>query len=311
MTVSIGICAYNEQENIGFLLQNLLYEQRVPFNFEIIVVCSGCTDETPHIVKEVSFKDPRVKLIIERERRGKASAINKIFRAYRGNYLFVIPADALPEKGSLAKILRNFQDLRVGVVGGKPVPINQRKEVHGVEALAHLMWRIHNLTMEVLNHDNVLTHASGEMFCIRRGTVTSIPNGIINDDAYISMKAHRQGFLVRFDPQAQVRIKAPTTFIDLIRQRKRIVYGHYQIRKTLGNFPRTMESMAFYDPKRVIRILAKTIKTAPEEIPKLGAAIVFEMLINLWAFTDILRGKSYTLWERAETTKKLTTMEME
>ncbi len=306
MTVSVGICAYNEQKNIGVLLRNLLYEQRMPFNFEIIAVCSGCTDETPYIVKEFSFKDSRVNLIIERERRGKASAVNKIFRAYRGSYLFFIPADALPERGSLAKILRHFQDSRVGVVGGKPVLINQAKEVHGVEAMAHLMWRIHNLTMEVLNHDNVLTHASGEMFCIRRGTVTGIPDGIVNDDAYISMKAHRQGFLVRFEPQAQVRIKAPSTFPDLIRQRKRIVYGHYQIRKMLGNFPRTMESMAFYDPKRVIRILAGTIKTAPKETTKLGAAIIFEMLINLWAFTDILRGKSYILWERAETTKKLT-----
>jgi len=64
--------------------------------------------------------------------------------------------------------------------------------------------------------------------------------------------------------------------------------------------------MAFYDPKRVIRILAETIKTAPKETPKLGAAIVFEMLVNLWAFTDVLRGKSYVPWERVETTKKLT-----
>jgi len=288
------------------LLQNLLHEQRIPFNFEIIVVCSGCTDETPHIVKEFSVKDPRVKLVIERERRGKASAVNKIFGAYRGNYLFFIPADALPERGSLAKILSHFRDPRVGVVGGKPVPINQERGVQGVEASARLMWRIHNLTMQVLNHDNVLTHASGEMFCVRRGIVTGIPNGIVNDDAYISMRAHRQGFLVRFDPQAQVRIRAPSTFPDLIRQRRRIVYGHYQIRKTLGNFPRTIESMAFYDPERVIRILAEAIKTAPKETPRLGAAMVFEMLINLWAFTDILRGKSYTLWERAESTKKLT-----
>jgi len=52
--------------------------------------------------------------------------------------------------------------------------------------------------------------------------------------------------------------------------------------------------------------LAETIRNAPKEMPKLGVAIVFEMLINLWAFTDILRGKTYIPWERAETTKKLT-----
>lgn len=305
ITASVGVCAYNEEANVGRLLRNLLYEQRLPFNFEIIVVCSGCTDRTPEIVRNFCSKDSRVNLIMEPERTGKASAVNKILGAYEGSYLFLVPADVLPEKGSLEKLLDGFQDPKVGVVGGKPVLVNEEAGVHGVEAMAYLMWRIHNQTMRLLNDEGVLTHASGELFCIRGGVVTEIPATVINDDAYIALKANRTGYLVTFDPEARVRIKAPSTFSDLIKQRKRIVYGHYQIKKMLGGFPRTIESMAFYDPKRVIRILTEILRRHPEETHKLAAAIIFEIMVNFSALVDLIRGKSYVPWKRIATTKKL------
>lgn len=304
--MSIGVCAYNEEANMGRLLRNLLYEQNLPFDFEIIVVCSGCTDKTPDIVKEFCAKDQRVRVVIEPERKGKASAVGKILDVYKGSYLFFVPADVLPEKGSLVKLLEHFRDDKVGVVGGKPALINEERGVHGVEAMAHLMWRVHNQTLQTLNRDNVLTHASGELFCIRRGIVSKIPDNVVNDDAYIAMMANRKGFIVKFDPNARVRIKAPSTFADLVRQRKRIVYGHYQIKKILGSSPRTIESMAFYDPQRVVRILAQTMKRYPGETHKLFAAVIFEMMVNLLTLVDIVRGKSFVLWKRASTTKRLT-----
>jgi hypothetical protein len=187
------------------------------------------------------------------------------------------------------------------VAGGRPTLINEYKKLHGAEALAHLMWRIHNRTLQILNHDDVLTHASGELFCIRRGIITRIPVEVINDDAYIAMKADQKGYIVRFDPNAKVYIKAPSTFADLIRQRKRIVYGHYQIKRIHGSFPRTIECMAFYDQKRVIRILAEMIREQPKETHKLIAAVIFEMIVNLLALLDIVRGKSHVPWKRINT----------
>jgi biofilm PGA synthesis N-glycosyltransferase PgaC len=301
VSASIGICAYNEEDNVERLLTNLLYEQNLPFNFEVIAVCSGCTDKTPSIVRKFCEKDQRVRLIVEPERRGKASAVNEILSAYKGKYLIFVPADVIPEKGSLERLLKQFKNQKVGVAGGRPTLINKEERLNGVEALAHLMWRIHNQTLQILNHENVLTHASGELFCIRRGIVTRIPAEVINDDAYIAMKANQKGFLVRFDPNARVYIKVPSTFADLIRQRKRIMYGHYQIKKIHGSFPRTIESMAFYDPKRVIRILTEIIRGHPKETHKLIAAVIFEMMINFLAFLDMIRGKSHVPWKKIAT----------
>ena len=110
--ISVGICAYNEQQNIGHLLNNLLVEQGLQEDSEILVVCSGCTDSTPQVVRQFAKKDNRVRLIIEEERVGKSSAINKILKMHKGEFVFLIPADVIPAKSTLP--------LMVKIISGDP-----------------------------------------------------------------------------------------------------------------------------------------------------------------------------------------------
>jgi cellulose synthase/poly-beta-1,6-N-acetylglucosamine synthase-like glycosyltransferase len=60
LEVTVGICAYNEGMNIGKLLNNILSQQDLPAKSEVLVVCSGCTDNTVSIVQQYSKKDSRV-----------------------------------------------------------------------------------------------------------------------------------------------------------------------------------------------------------------------------------------------------------
>jgi len=103
--VSIGICCYNEEANIDNLLKNLRNSQGLQTDTEIFVVCSGCTDSTVQIVRKYLAIDPRIYLIIEKERKGKASAINKILKRCRGRYIFLIPGDVLPEENCLPLLI--------------------------------------------------------------------------------------------------------------------------------------------------------------------------------------------------------------
>jgi len=303
--ISIGICVYNEEANIGRLLHNLLRLQDLPEGTEILVVCSGCTDSSPTIVRGFCKKDRRVKMLLEPERLGKSSAVNKILNEYTGDFLFLISADSIPHKGAVWKVLRGFDEDNVGIVGGSPTPINEGKSANGVEAIAHLMWRLHNRTLELLSHDGVLTHACGEMFCMRRGIVSEVPLDVINDDKYISLQADRRGYRVLFDSEAKVTIKVPSTISDLLNQRRRVTYGHYQLKKMLRCSPRTLDSMMIYDPKRVIRIFADFIQEDFKRIPILIPAIILELAANLAALLDIAQGKNYTKWIIATTTKSL------
>ena len=79
---SLGITAHNDEANIGQLLE-AIRRQRLHqvVIVEIIVVASGCTDRTEDIVRQYAATDPRVQLLTQEKREGKASAIN-VFLAH-------------------------------------------------------------------------------------------------------------------------------------------------------------------------------------------------------------------------------------
>lgn len=300
--ISVGVCAYNEQQNIGGLLLNLLTQQGLEADSEIIVVCSGCTDSTPGIVKRFSDVDSRVKLITEEKRLGKASAINNILSEAKGQFIFLIPADVSPEAATLPLMIKRIsENPRIGVVGGSPVPTNDESGFCGY--LSHLMWRLHNNTMHYLNDLSLNNHASGEFMVLRRGIVDKIPLNVVNDDAYIAVTASLKGFLVKYCDKAKVRIKAPTSIPDYICQRRRVVYGHLRVKELTKEYPKTIENMLIQDPSKSLHILIKEIKERPKDTAKMSVVIIVEAVANALALIDILLGKQHTVWTIAKSTK--------
>src|SRR5438093_491776 len=80
LTCSIGVMAYNEERNIGQLLEALRVQALLSCRLaEIVVVASGCTDRTEGIVETAARRDPRVRLVRQTRREGKARAINIFF----------------------------------------------------------------------------------------------------------------------------------------------------------------------------------------------------------------------------------------
>ena len=87
MRVSIAVPAYNEERNIGQLLDSLRAQRTKRAKIvEIVVVASGCTDQTATIVRERAARPGvPVRLIEESERLGKVNAINTYFREFNPN----------------------------------------------------------------------------------------------------------------------------------------------------------------------------------------------------------------------------------
>ena len=84
MRVSIAVPAYNEERNIGQLLDSLRAQRTKRAKIvEIVVIASGCTDRTASIVRERAARPGvPVRLIEEPERRGKVNAINTYLREF-------------------------------------------------------------------------------------------------------------------------------------------------------------------------------------------------------------------------------------
>ncbi|TMA04155.1 MAG: glycosyltransferase, partial [Methanobacteriota archaeon] len=137
LTVSVGICAHNEGQNIGNVVGAVLRE---PLVDELIVVASGCTDST--IERLESFEaDHRLRVIVEPERTGKTPAFNIVLASYRGDFLVSLPGDVIPTEGAIPRLMELFQD-GVGIVGGLPIPTNGQKTI--MDRVAQLAWRYHN-----------------------------------------------------------------------------------------------------------------------------------------------------------------------
>lgn len=87
--ISVVIPAFNEEQNIGFVLTNvhkILKETNLPY--EIIVVNDGSTDRTAEVVKEHN-----VFLVNHRRNSGKGNALKTGFVMARGKIIVMMDAD--------------------------------------------------------------------------------------------------------------------------------------------------------------------------------------------------------------------------
>src|SRR5260370_1850084 len=122
---SVGIMAHNEEANIGRSIHAALEQQSPVVRIEeVIVVASGCTDRTVPIVAAIALQEPRVHLCVQEKREGKASAINLFLKQARSPIVVLLGADVLPEEAALDYLFAPFQDPTIGMVGGRPVPVN-------------------------------------------------------------------------------------------------------------------------------------------------------------------------------------------
>ena len=88
--VSIVVPAYNEQDAIGAVLDDLLKVMRpLAITFELIVVDDGSSDGT----RDVCASRPEVTLIAHRRNRGTGAARTSGVRAARGRYVVMTDAD--------------------------------------------------------------------------------------------------------------------------------------------------------------------------------------------------------------------------
>ena len=299
--VSVGIAAYNEAQNIGNLIQ--VIQDEIEKHDQIIVVSSGSTDRTSEIVLRYSQSDHRVKLVTERDRNGKSSAINRIFAEANGEMLLLVSADVLPESGSIETMIATMQsDPMIGVVSSRPLPVNSNNNLTGY--LAHLYWRLHHETLSLLDATGQNTHG-GEAILVRRGIVHSIPADCINDDAYIGVETVKKGFKVKYCPQARVKTKVPTTITELFAQRRRIIAGHMKVKEQTGLYPKVLTIMAFEDPSKLVKVVSNELRSNLRSTPRFLVAVYIEAASTLLALFDRLSRRDNVIWRIAMSTKIL------
>lgn len=296
---SIGICAADSATNLEGLLQ-LVISEKYPVGFnlkKVVVVASGCDPEALIRAREIAASDQRFLLIEEPTRRGKSAAINQVIDNFDEDLLVLVNSDARPEPGAISTLLKEMmQGGNVGVASASPVVVGRKGITNSV---LRLMWAAHNECLLRLSDSERNNHCCDELVVIRSDALRRLPTGTVNDGAYLAGNAYQAGYAIKFCEAAKVRIDVPVSFSDLIRQRRRIVYGHVQIWKSVGESPRTLESMLLGNPLLSLSILISTLVKSPRLALALPVAMVGEALSIILAMGDHLAStKKYATWDR-------------
>jgi glycosyltransferase involved in cell wall biosynthesis len=298
---SIGICASDRSEKLPLLLRVLESEQ---FNKNgmrrIIIVASGCSVTTLARLREIANRDRRVQLIEEPVRLGKSEALNRIIENRIGDFLVLVNSDAIPEDDAINTLIEAIErNPRVGVVSASPFFEPSKGVVSGI---LDLMWTLHNDWSLRLNHAGLNNHASDELMVVSSRALSKLPRGVINDGAYIAGTAFLKGFMIKFSEEARVQIDVPDRLTDLIQQRRRILFGHFQVWKWLGQSPRTPELMLLTAPTLTLGLLIRRIAESPRLLRVLPIALISESVALFLAVKDsITSTKRHTVWRRYDT----------
>src|SRR3972149_4446354 len=280
ISVDIGIPVYNEERYIGNLLNHIL---RHKFNFrlmKIFVVCSGCTDESVKIVKEMARKSKKIILLTEKKRNGKFSAINIILKHTKGDYIIFMDADTIPKNHALDILIDYFKNNAVGVVTGKVIPTQSKDTLSGY---------FHNLNCNMHHELSYTFPRMGNLFVVRRGIVEEIPKKIINDDVYLPSKIAETHSVV-YAPQAEIILIENYNFKSYAHQRRRIAQGNMQL--SMLGINNHLNWMI------IAKILLKRIAKEPRKIIFILLAAIIEIYAYATAFYDIKKGRIEYKWKK-------------
>ncbi len=291
-SVSIGVMAYNEEANVGLLLDALL-RQRLSSCYikEIIVVVSGCTDNTEEIVKTYARQHPKIKLLVQERREGKASATNLFLSKAKGDIVVLESCDTLPEDDTVENLVKPFSDPKVGMTGGHPVPINANGAFMGFTD--NLFWSLH--------HKLALKRPKlGELVTLRNRIIKRIPKDTAVDEASFEALITEAGYKIYYAADAIVHNKGPETVGDFLKQRRRITAGHLHLQKTRNYTVSTMNGF------RILGLLLGSMKWSPKSVLWTAGAVSLELYGRLLGHFDFhIRKKNPFVWDIATSTKNL------
>lgn len=296
MNVSILIPAHNEAGNIQNLLDSILaqetHEARIT---EIVVVASGCTDDTAEIARRNARGRPGMHVVVQERRGGKVAAINEylLVRDKRAEIIVMSSADLRIAPDVVEQIVKMFKDNpQIGMVGARPVPDNDDSTI--VNRMVRQLWELHHqVALE--------TPKMGELIAFRGALVDRVNELSVVDEASIEDIVLSKGFELGYLPEAIVTNHGPEKLDEYFDQRRRIARGHYWLSFAFGYDVSTMSK------PRVARSLFEVFrKSSPADKTALAAAVAVEVAARAAGFVDArIVGGRHRTWRRLDSTKKL------
>jgi len=309
---------YNEEDVIKEKIENTAKLNYPRDKLEIVVLNDYSTDNSVEIatnaLKLIPFESS---ILNNRHKKGKANALNFIFKHIPNEITVITDADALLKKDSVTQIIKNFEDVSVGGATGKIIilsdKINMSKKQEESYRFFFDIWR----TGESNLHS--VTVCNGPLAAFRTKLLQQIevnPNTYA-DDSDILFRIIQLGYRVLYEPKAIVYERAPKTIKGRLLQKMRRINGLKGVYKSnlnllgKGTFGKILYPYALLthiiSPAIVLLLIAAypfiimqhpiyLIFVLSPFIPKIGSTIVSFMLTQFIMNFSFLLPKTGS-WE--------------
>lgn len=211
-TVTIGIPVYNEQRNIGSLIQSLLAQHRKNFIMKTIVISSdGSTDKTVSIIKK--FRNPLVKLIVNKHRKGIARGLNQINSLAKSDILVMLNGDiVVRDPDFVSKLITPVYKNQADLVSCAVKEIRRAGLIEKILSVG-ATYRT-NVFRNFKNGNNMYTcHGQARAFSKRMYSSIRYPVSY-GDDMYSYFYAKQNGFRYSYVKNTSVYYYVPATIAD-------------------------------------------------------------------------------------------------
>jgi len=233
-SVSILIPAHNEDKVIGKLLQKMTELAYPKDKLEVILIDDASSDNTGQIAEDYSKQCTFIK-VLHRDKqvggRGKASALNAALKQATGEIVLCFDADYLPHSDIVAKLVEKFADPNVGAVQGRPVVLNEpRNIITRIIALERIGgYRVDQEARDILG---LVPQFGGTVGGFRRSIVSGFggfDESMLTEDTDLTFQIYLAGYKIRYAGDAECYEEAVDSWKAYWRQRHRWAKGHMQV----------------------------------------------------------------------------------
>jgi cellulose synthase/poly-beta-1,6-N-acetylglucosamine synthase-like glycosyltransferase/peptidoglycan/xylan/chitin deacetylase (PgdA/CDA1 family)/spore germination protein YaaH len=223
---TVLIPAHNEAKVIVQTVRHILASDYP--NLEVIIIDDGSVDATPQVVRQHFAADARVRLI-SIPNSGKAAALNRGLDEARGEVVVALDADTHFQPDSISKLVRWFEDPKVGAVAGNAKVGNRVNVITRWQALEYVTSQ--NLERRTLATLGCITVVPGAVGAWRREALVKLggfPRETLAEDQDLTIALLKHDYKVLYDSTAIAWTEAPDTVRGLLKQRFRWAFGTLQ-----------------------------------------------------------------------------------
>ena len=250
-TMTLMICAYNEEDVVAEKMENTLALDYPRDKFRIMWVTDGSNDRTNELLRAY----PEVDIVFSPERRGKTAALKHGLRELQTRYVAFTDANTMINKGALKEIARLFKDPTIGCVSGEKRVVAKREGEMAAEGEG-LYWKYESTLKRWDSELYSAMGAAGELYAIDPKLVREVPDEALLDDFMMSMYIVDDGHRIAYTTEAYAQEYGSANIFEESKRKRRIAAGGLQsiwwLRRMLN--PLRQPLVAFqYISHRVLR----------------------------------------------------------